>query len=54
MVKASVPESIHHEMKAIQIICDEHTPEDIYNMDVTGIYWRRMPNGGLAPEGRPG
>jgi hypothetical protein len=51
---ASVPDSIHHEMKAIQIICDEYAPEDIYNMDETGLYWRRMPNGGLASEGRPG
>jgi hypothetical protein len=51
---ASVPDSIHHEMKAIQVICDEYAPEDIYNMDETGLYWRRMPNGGLASEGRPG
>lgn len=51
---ASVPDSIHLEMKAIQIICDEYAPEDIYNMDETGLYWRRMPNGGLISEGRPG
>jgi hypothetical protein len=51
---ASVPDSIHHKMKAIQVIYDEYTPEDIYNMDETGLYWRRMPNGGLTSEGRPG
>lgn len=51
---ASVSDSIHVEMKAIQIICDTYPPEDIYNMDETGLFWRRMPNGGLTSEGRPG
>lgn len=51
---ASVPDSIHHEMKAIQVICDKYAPEDIYNIDETGLYWSRMPNGGLASEGHRG
>ncbi|KAJ5981088.1 hypothetical protein N7481_008386 [Penicillium waksmanii] len=50
----SVPDSIHNEMKAVQVICNEYLPDDIYNMDETCLYWRRMPNGGLASEGRPG
>jgi hypothetical protein len=51
---ASVPDSVHVDMKAIQIICDEFLPEDIYNMDETCLFWRRMPNGGLASEGHSG
>jgi hypothetical protein len=51
---ASVPESIYHEMEAIQAICDTYKPDDIYDMDETGLYWRRMPNGGLSSEGRSG
>lgn len=51
---ASVPESIYYEMEAIQAICDTFKPDDIYNMDETGLYWRRMPNGGLSSEGRSG
>jgi hypothetical protein len=51
---ASVPKSIHYEMEAIQVICDSYKPDDIYNMDETGLYWRRMPNGGLSSKGRPG
>ena len=51
---AAVPESIHHEMKVIQIICDEYAPDDIYNKDGTSLHWRRMPDGGLTSEGRPG
>lgn len=44
---ASVPTSIHEDIKPIQAICDQFKPEDIYNMDETGLYWRRMPNGSL-------
>jgi hypothetical protein len=51
---ASGSDSIHEEMKAVQAICDRYQPEDIYNMDETGLYWRRMPNGGLSSEGRAG
>jgi hypothetical protein len=51
---ASVPTSVHDEMKPIQAICDQYQPQDIYNMDETGLYWRRMPNGGLSTEGYAG
>ena len=45
---ASVPPSIHEDIRPIRSICDQFQPEDIYNMDETGLYWRRMPNGGLS------
>ncbi|KAJ5102472.1 hypothetical protein N7532_003001, partial [Penicillium argentinense] len=32
----------------------QYQPEDIYNMDETGLYWRRMPNGGLSTDGYAG
>jgi hypothetical protein len=51
---ASVPASIHDEMKPIQAICDQYQPQDIYNMDETGLYWRRMPNGGLSTDSHAG
>jgi hypothetical protein len=41
-------------MKPIQAICDQYKPQDIYNMDETGLYWRRMPNGGLSTDGQAG
>lgn len=51
---ASVPESIHTQMKAIQAICDQYEPDNIYNMDETGLFWRLMPNGSLASKGQAG
>jgi hypothetical protein len=51
---ALVPTSIHDEIKPIQAICDQYQPEDIYNMDETGLYWRRMPNGDLSTDGYAG
>ncbi|OKP10331.1 CENP-B protein 2 -like protein [Penicillium subrubescens] len=51
---ASVPASIHDEMKPIKAICDQYQPDDIYNMDETGLFWRRMPNGGLSTDGHAG
>jgi hypothetical protein len=51
---ASVPASIHNEMKPIKVICDQYQPDDIYNMDETGLFWRRMPNGGLSTDGHAG
>ena len=50
---ASVPTSIHDEMDAVRVICDQYQPNDVYNMDETGLYWRRMPNGGLSSKGSP-
>jgi hypothetical protein len=51
---ASVPTSIHTEMEAIRAICDRYQPHYIYNMDETGLFWRRMPIGGLSSKGSPG
>jgi hypothetical protein len=51
---ASAPTSIHDDIKPIQAICDQYQPEDIYNMDETGLYCRRMPNGGLSTDGYAG
>lgn len=51
---ASVPTSIHTEMEAIKAICGQHQPNDIYNIDETGLFWRQMPNGGLSTKGSPG
>ncbi|KAJ6134766.1 hypothetical protein N7523_001088 [Penicillium sp. IBT 18751x] len=45
---ASVPSSIHNDIGPIRVICDQYNPEDIYNMDETGLFWRQMPNGGLS------
>ena len=51
---ASVPTSIYTEIEAIQAICGQYQPNDVYNMDETGLFWRRMPNGGLSSKGSPG
>jgi hypothetical protein len=45
---ASVPSSVHDQIEGIRIICDQYEPSEIYNMDETGLFWRRMPNGGLS------
>jgi len=51
---ASVPISTHKEMKTVQTICDEFAEEDIYNMDESGLYWRRSPYSGLSSYSQPG
>jgi len=45
---ASVPSSIHDQIRQIRTICDQYEPSEIYNIDETGLFWRRMPNGGLS------
>lgn len=40
-------------MEAIRAICNQYQPNDIYNMDETGLFWRRMPNSGLSSKGSP-
>jgi hypothetical protein len=47
---ASVLSSIHEDIKPIRAIYDQYDLKDIYNMDETGLYWRRMPNRGLSKE----
>ncbi|OOQ89349.1 hypothetical protein PEBR_27544 [Penicillium brasilianum] len=44
--------SVH--MKALRTICGHYQKEDIYNMDETGLYWRRMLNGGLSTQNQAG
>ena len=51
---SSVPESATEEMKSIQTLCGEYLEEDIYNMDVTGLFWRQSPISGLATENQAG
>ena len=50
----SVPASSHEEMRAIQTLCGEYSEEDIYNMDETGLYWRRAISKGLTSRSQPG
>jgi len=51
---ASVPEEASTEMRAVQTLCGEYREEDIYNMDETGLYWRRALSSGLSSAPRPG
>ena len=51
---ASVPMSVHEDMKALRTVCNRYQKEDIYNMDETGLFWRRMPNGGLSTQNLAG
>jgi hypothetical protein len=41
-------------MKALKTICGEYQEEDIYNMDETGLFWRRSPSRGLSTQSRRG
>jgi hypothetical protein len=50
----SVPAQALDEMRAVQTLCGQYHEEDIYNMDETGLYWRKSPASGLASEKRPG
>jgi len=40
-------------MKAVQTVCSQYPEEDIYNMDETGLYWRRGISAGLATQSLP-
>jgi hypothetical protein len=50
---ASIPTSIHEDMKALRTVCSHYQEENIYNMDETGLYWRRMPNVAYQHKTRP-
>jgi hypothetical protein len=41
-------------MKAIQAICNQYEPDNIYNMDETKLFWRLTPNGSLVSKGQAG
>ena len=50
----SVPEAALQAMVAIRTLAGEYKEEDIYNMDETGLYWKKTPSQGLTTEGGPG
>lgn len=41
-------------MKNIRTLCGEYNEEDVYNMDETGLFWRRAPSTGLSSNNLPG
>jgi hypothetical protein len=45
---SSVPDQAVIEMRALQTICGEYQEEDIYNMDETGLFWKKSPSRGLS------
>jgi hypothetical protein len=51
---SSVPISAHEEMKSVRTLCGEFLEEDIYNMDESGLFWRRSPHSGLSSYSQPG
>lgn len=44
----SVPKSAESEMSAIRTLCGGFQEADIYNMDETGLFWRRAVSRGLS------
>ena len=51
---SSTPLSAAEEMKNIRTLCGEYNEEDVYNMDETGLFWRRAPSTGLSSNSLPG
>jgi hypothetical protein len=47
------PESIA-QMAAVRLLCTEYAPKDIFNMDETGLFWKRTPDRTLATESASG
>jgi hypothetical protein len=47
---ASLPKIAIEEMKSVQTICGEYSEEDVYNMDETGLFWRRALSDGLSSQ----
>jgi DDE superfamily endonuclease/Tc5 transposase DNA-binding domain len=41
-------------MENIRNICAQYHPRDIFNMDETGLYWKRIPDRSLATESQSG
>lgn len=50
----SIPPSAYEEMKTVRTLCGEFAEEDIYNMDETGLFWRKAPHSGLSNQNMPG
>jgi DDE superfamily endonuclease/Fission yeast centromere protein N-terminal domain/Tc5 transposase DNA-binding domain len=50
----SIPEGAEEEMGLIRTLCGEYPDVDVYNMDESGLFYRRGINAGLATEVRPG
>ncbi|KAJ8139309.1 hypothetical protein OY671_007479, partial [Metschnikowia pulcherrima] len=51
---ASVPLKAHEEMKTVRLIAKEYELRDVYNMNESGLFWRRGPSRGLSTKGLPG
>lgn len=45
---SSTPLSAAEEMKNIRTLCGKYDEGDVYNMDETGLFWRRAPSSGLS------
>ena len=50
----SVPQEAEEDMKALRTIVGEYEEDNIYNMDETGLYWKRTTSKGLATAATPG
>ena len=43
-----MPDKAYMEMNTLRVTCNGYDPEDIYNMDETGLFWRYAPNSGIS------
>jgi hypothetical protein len=43
-----VPNKAYTEMNTLRVICNGYNPDDIYNIDETGLFWRYAPNSGIS------
>jgi DDE superfamily endonuclease len=50
----SVPVLAAVEMNDVRLVCMEYTERNIFNMDETGLFWRRSVSMGLATKSQPG
>ena len=51
---SSVPQIAHEQMKDVRLIVKEYEPKNVYNMDESGLFWRRGPSKGLSTKAIPG
>lgn len=40
----SVPKIAHEAMKRIRFIAKDYAPKDVYNVDESGLFWKRGPS----------
>jgi hypothetical protein len=43
-----VPNKAYTEMNTLRVICNGYNPDDIYNIDETGLFWRYAPNSRIS------